>query len=186
MSKESISKILSDYLPLIVFFAAYKLNKGENPLLFATICLLISTFIALVISYILTGYISKMALFSGLILGTFGGLTIFLKDETFIKIKPTIINLIFASILFYGYLTKKPLISYLFGEQIKMSNQAWLKLSLRWGCFFVFLALLNEIIWRNFTTDFWVQFKVFGILPISLIFTFSQMPFIMKEMNKAS
>lgn len=183
-NKESLSKILCDYAPLAIFFIAYKLNYGENPLLFATICLLISTFVALLISYILIRHISKMALFSGLILGTFGGLTIFFKDEIFIKMKPTIINLVFAAILFYGYINKKPLISHLFGTHIKMSNQAWLKISLRWAFFFLFLALLNEIIWRNFTTDFWVQFKVFGILPISLLFTISQMPFMMKEMEK--
>ncbi|MBU6338417.1 MAG: septation protein A [Rickettsiales bacterium] len=183
-NKEALSKILCDYAPLAIFFVAYKLNKGENPLLFATICLLISTFISLIISYILTKHISKMALFSGLILGTFGGLTIIFKDENFIKIKPTIINLVFAAILFYGYFTKKPLISYLLGTEIKMSNSAWLKLSLRWALFFVFLALLNEIIWRSFPTDFWVQFKVFGILPISIIFTISQMPFMMREMKK--
>ena len=183
-SKESFSKILCDYAPLAVFFISYKFIASPNPLFFATICLMITTFLALVVSYILTKKISKMALFSGLLLGTFGGLTIIFKDEIFIKLKPTIINILFAAILFYGSLTKKPLISYLFGSQLTMSDKAWLTLSFRWAWFFLFLAILNEIIWRNYSTDFWVQFKVFGMMPISLVFTITQMPFMMKEMKK--
>lgn len=181
---ESLSKVLCDYAPLAIFFISYKFSGSPNPLMFATICLMIATCLALIISYILTKKISMMALFSGIILGTFGSLTLIFKDEIFIKMKPTIVNMIFALILFYGSLAKKPLISYLFGSQLKMSNQAWIKLSWRWAWFFIFLALLNEAIWRNFSTDFWVQFKVFGMMPISLIFTISQMPFMMREMKK--
>jgi intracellular septation protein len=113
-----------------------------------------------------------------------GGLTILFKDETFIKLKPTIVNLLFAAILLYGHLTKKPFLSYLLGAQIKISNHAWLILSKRWACYFIGLAILNEVIWRNFPTDFWVQFKVFGMLPLSIIFMASQMPFIMREAQK--
>lgn len=185
-SNESLSKILCDYAPLVVFFISYKFIQSPNPLFFATVCLMIATFIALIISYILTRKISTMALFSGLILGTFGALTIIFKDETFIKMKPTIINCIFAVILLYGYLTQKPIISHLFGSQLKMSDKAWITLSLRWALFFVFLAMLNEIIWRNYSTDFWVQFKVFGMMPLSLVFTLTQMPFMMREMQSAS
>jgi intracellular septation protein len=181
---ESLSKVLCDYAPLAAFFISYKFSSSPNPLMFATICLMFATFLALIISYLLTKKISKMALFSGIILGTFGSLTLIFKDEIFIKMKPTIINMIFALILFYGSLTKKPLISYLFGTQLKISDQAWIKLSWRWAWFFIFLAFLNEAIWRSFSTDFWVQFKVFGMMPISLIFTISQMPFMMKEMKK--
>ena len=133
-SHESTVKFLCDYLPLIVFFACYKLARTAN---------------------------------------------------LFIKIKPTIINLLFAAILFYGYFNKKLFLSHLLGEQIKMSDQSWMKLSARWGFFFLSLALLNEIIWRSFPTDFWVQFKVFGMMPISLIFTLSQMPFMMREMKNS-
>ena len=148
--------------------------------------MVITTFFALILGYILTKKIAKVALFSGLILAIFGGLTIALKDEIFIKIKPTIINLIFATILFYGYFTKKPFLSQLLGDQIKMRPAAWLTLSFRWGCLFLFLAILNEVIWRSFSTDFWVQFKVFGMTPISMIFTISQVPFMMAEMKKES
>jgi intracellular septation protein len=183
-SHDGTIKFLCDYLPLIIFFACYKLAQTPNPLITATICMVITTFIALIISYILAKKIPMVALTSGIVLGIFGGLTVFLNDEIFIKIKPTIINLLFAAILFYGFFTKKPFLSYLLGEQIKMKNAAWLTLSMRWALFFIALALLNEIIWRNFSTDFWVQFKVFGMMPISLIFTISQVPFMMKEMKK--
>ena len=182
--KESISKILCDYLPLIIFFVVYKFSNSQRPLIAATSSMVVSTFFALIISYFLTKKIALVPLFSALVLGFFGCLTIFLKDDFYIKIKPTIINLIFAGILFFGYLSKKPLLSYLMGSQIKISPQAWLILSLRFALFFVFLAILNEVIWRNFSTNFWVQFKVFGMAPLSMIFTFSQLPFMMREMKK--
>lgn len=184
--KESISKFLCDYLPLVVFFVCYKFSKSDDALINATIYMVITTFVALIISYILTKKIAKIALFSGIILAIFGGLTVLLKDEIFIKLKPTIINLIFALILFYGYFAKKPFLSKLFGDQIKMKKEAWLVLSMRWACLFVFLAILNEIIWRNFSTDFWVQFKVFGMTPISMVFTIAQIPYMMKQMKEAS
>lgn len=183
-NSEAFANFLCDYAPLLVFFISYKFNGSENALLDATIHLVIATLIALLISYILTKKIAKTALFSAILLSIFGSLTVLLKDETFIKMKPTIVNLIFAATLFYGYFSKKPLLSYLLGAQIKISNQAWIILSWRWAWFFIFLSCLNEIIWRNFATDFWVQFKVFGMMPISLIFTASQFPFMMKEMKK--
>lgn len=182
-SHDSLIKFLCDYLPLIVFFACYKLAKTPNPLVTATIYMIATTFIALIIAYILTKKIAMVPLVSGILLGIFGGLTIFLQDDFFIKMKPTIINLLFALVLFYGYFAKKPFLSYLIGEQIKMSGKAWLTLSLRWACFFIFLAILNELIWRSFSTDFWVQFKVFGMMPISLIFTISQIPFMIREIK---
>ncbi|MBU6140282.1 MAG: septation protein A [Proteobacteria bacterium] len=185
-SSEGVIKFLYDYLPLIVFFACYKFAKTPNPLITATICMVVTTFFALTISYILTQKIPAVALASGIILAIFGGLTVILKDDIFIKIKPTIVNLLFSVFLFYGFFTKKPLLSYLLGEQVKISNEAWIILSARWGLFFIFLAILNEIIWRTSSTDFWVQFKVFGMMPLSMLFTLSQVPFMMKEMKKIS
>jgi len=184
-SYTAVTKFLCDYLPLIVFFTVYKFTDASSPLTSATIFMVITTFIALGISYFLTKKIPAIALFSGIVLGVFGGLTVFLENDLFIKIKPTVLNLLFAAILLYGFFTKKPLLSHLFGEQLKMSDKAWLTLSMRWAIFFIFLATLNEIIWRNFSTDFWVQFKVFGMTPISLIFTLLQAPFMMKEMKKS-
>ncbi len=183
-SNEGITKFLCDYLPLIVFFGCYKFSKAPDPLITATIYMTITTLAALTICYALTKKIPVVALVSGILLTVFGGLTILLKDEIFIKIKPTIINLLFASVLFYGYLAKKPFLSYILGEQVKMSDKAWLILSRRWAIFFVFLALLNEFIWRSFSTDLWVQFKVLGMMPISMAFTISQIPFMVKEMKK--
>ncbi len=183
-NKDSIAKFLYDYLPLVVFFVCYKFVKTADPLITATIWMIITTFIALIVAYFLTGKIAKVALFSGLLLGFFGGLTIFLKDDIFIKMKPTVINLVFAAILFYGFFTKKPFLSYLLGGQIKLGHHAWLVLSWRWAWFFVALSVLNEIIWRNFSTDCWVQFKVFGIITISMIFTISQVPYMIKEIKK--
>lgn len=182
--KDSISKFLSDFLPLIVFVVVYKTSNSSQPLVPATLWMIIVTFVALVISYILTKKIAKMPLIAALTLGIFGGITVFSGDDYFIKIKPTLINCIFASILFFGYFTKKPLISYLFGGELKMKGDAWHIMSFRWGCFFLFLALLNEIVWRNFSVDFWVDFKVFGILPITMVFMITQMPFIIKNVQK--
>ncbi|NBV07437.1 MAG: septation protein IspZ, partial [Proteobacteria bacterium] len=146
--------------------------------------LLIASFLALIVAYFLTKKVAKVPLISAIILGIFGGLTIFSGNDLFIKMKPTLINLFFAIFLFVGYFMKKPLIKHLFGEAFKMKDEAWMILSLRWAWFFVFLAVLNEFIWRNFDTSFWVNFKVFGVFPISMIFTISQVPFIVKNMKK--
>jgi intracellular septation protein len=173
-------KFICDFLPLLIFFVVYK-TVQENPIIVATLALMITTFLALLINYILTRTVAKMPLFSALILGLFGFLTVFSGNDIFIKIKPTLINLIFAAILLFGYFAKKPLLKILLGNAFEISDAAWLSLSLRWAGFFIFLAILNEFIWRNFSVDFWVQFKVFGILPLSIIFTFLQIPYILKQ-----
>lgn len=183
-SNDGKLKFLYDYLPLIVFFSVYKISEAPNPLIPATIYMVITTFIALTICYSLTRKLPTVALVSAIILGIFGGLTVLLQDDLFIKIKPTIVNLLFSAVLLYGFFAKKPLLSYLLGEQIKMDVKAWLTLSIRWALFFIFLAILNEIIWRNFSTDFWVKFKVFGMMPLSIIFTFTQVPFMIREIKK--
>jgi len=185
MKKKSYesTKFLCDYLPIMVFFAYYNLSKSPDRIINATICLVTTTLISLFACYLLTKKIPVIALVSGAILTFFGGLTILLKDDTFIKIKPTIINSLFSAILFYGYFKKKIFLSYLLGEKLKISDEAWIILSLRWAIFFAFLATLNEFIWRNFSTDFWVQFKVMGMLPITFLFMMSQLPFIKKELE---
>ena len=179
-SSEGLLKFLYDYLPIIVFFVCYKLSVVYDKLLFATLAMLFTTFVAIFASYILTRKIPKVATFSALLLGFFCGLTIFFDDEYYIKIKPTIINLIFSGILFYGNLAQKPMLKFILGEQLKMNFKDWQILSLRWAYFFCALGILNELIWRNFSTDFWVQFKVFGMMTISMMFTISQVPFIIK------
>lgn len=184
-SKDGLAKFLSDFLPLIVFVVVYKTSKSESPILQATLWMVIVTVVSTIASYLLTKKIAKMPLISALMLGVFGSITVFSGNDYFIKIKPTLLNLIFAAILLFGFFTKKPLISYLFGGELKLkSEEAWHQLSFRWALFFIFLAVLNEVIWRNFSLDFWVNFKVFGVLPISIIFTIMQVPFILKNIKK--
>ena len=170
-----------EIIPSFIFIAVNFLSNDNQPLLIATYYLLISTIFVILTIYIMTKKISKMALISGIFLTIFGGLTVFSGDELFIKIKPTISNIVFALILLMGNLFNKPLLAKLFGNNIKMSNIHYRILTNRFILFFLFLALLNEFIWRNFSTDFWVAFKVFGMFTISIIFTISQAPFIMRN-----
>lgn len=186
-NKESSSlKFLYDYLPIIIFFICYKYSLVYDNLLFATLAMLWTSFIAITVCFVVSRQVPKVATFSAVLLGFFCGLSIAFNDEYFIKIKPTIINLMFGFVLFYGYYFKKPMLAFILGEQIKISDEDWLILSLRWGCFFVGLAFLNELIWRNFSTDFWVKFKVFGMMTISMVFTISQIPFLLKAQTEFS
>ena len=116
---------------------------------------------------------------AGIIL-IFGGLTIYFDNEVFFKMKPTIINILFAIILYTGQILNKPLLKYLLGGTIKLQNEGWALLTKRWATFFIALAVLNEIVWRTQSTDIWVNFKVFGILPITFIFTMTQFSLIKK------
>ena len=109
-----------------------------------------------------------MPLVSGVFVVAFGGLTLYLQDDTFIKVKPTIVNLLFAAILFGGLVADRPLLRHLFGGEFKLSDEGWRKLTFRWASFFVALAILNEFVWRTMSTDHWVTFKVFGILTIDV------------------
>jgi len=179
-SSNQALKFICDFCPLLIFFLVYK-TSSTNPIVMATIGLVVTTFIALMINYILTKEVAKMPLFSALVLVIFGSLTIFSGNEIFIKIKPTLINLLLAIILLFGYFKKKPLLKAILGSVFEIEDKIWLELSKRWAIFFIFLAILNEIIWRNFSTDFWIQFKVFGILPISILFTCLQTPYILKN-----
>lgn len=174
-------KFVCDFLPLLVFFIIYKTSTQNTPIIYATCGLIITTFVTLIICYALTKQIAAMPLFSAAILGLFGLLTIVSGNEIFIKIKPTLLNVLFAIILLFGYFSKKPFLKNLLGSAFNFSDKAWLELSKRWALFFIFLAILNEIVWRNYSTDIWVGFKVFGILPISIIFTCLQIPYIIKE-----
>jgi intracellular septation protein len=181
---ESLLKFLTDFLPILLFFGAYKFSNHPKPIIPATIFLVSSCIIALAIAYIFTRKIAKMPLISSIILGIFGSITIFSGNDVFIKMKPTILNLLFGMTLFVGHLFKKPLLDYLFDSAISMNKEAWLRFSLRWAYIFIFLAILYEVIWRNFSTDFWVQFKVFGMLPISIAFAIINMPFIIRETER--
>jgi intracellular septation protein len=184
--KSPFVKSMCELAPLIVFFAVYKMSGGANPIVDATIALLIVTFFTLALNYLVNKELAAMPLFSAIILAIFGSLTIFSGDEIFIKMKPTLLNALFAAILLFGYFTQRPFLKMLLGHSMELKKEIWLNLSLRWALFFVFLGVLNEIIWRNFSTDLWVQFKVFGMLPISIIFTLSQVPYILKHKQDKS
>jgi len=119
--------------------------------------------------------VPAMPLVTGVFVFVMGGLTLYLHDELFIKLKPTIVNVLFASILLGGLAYGHSLLKYLFSDVFQLLDEGWRKLTLRWALFFLFLAVLNEIVWRFFSTDFWVAFKVFGIMPLTLIFSIMQL-----------
>ena len=173
---KSISKLLIDIGPLAVFFIFYTRNGLKESI----IPFMIATIIAVLFSYILEKKIPIMPTVGAAIVLFFGGLTIYFDNETFFKMKPTIINLLFAFILFLGMLLKKPLLKFLLGAALKLKEEGWKILTQRWIGFFIALAILNEIVWRTQSTDLWVNFKVFGIMPITFIFTMTQFPLIKK------
>ena len=173
---KSISKLLIDIGPLAIFFIFY--SRGD--LKSAIIPFMIATIIAVLFSYIMEKKIPIMPTVGAFIILIFGGLTIYFDNEIFFKMKPTIINLLFALILYGGMIVKKPLLKFLLGAAIKLEDEGWKILTQRWISFFIALAVLNEIVWRTQSTDIWVNFKVFGILPITFIFTMTQFPLIKK------
>ena len=173
---KSIYKLLIDIGPLAVFFIFY--TRGD--LKTAILPFMIATIIAVLFSYILEKKIPIMPTVGAVIILIFGGLTIYFDNETFFKMKPTIINLLFAGILYGGIILNKSLLRYLLGAALKLQDEGWDILTKRWIGFFIALAILNEIIWRTQTTDIWVSFKVFGILPITFIFTLTQFSTIRK------
>ena len=174
-----IIKFAADLGPLLVFFIIYFNN--ENDLKEAIPPFIIATLIALVVIYFLEKRIPMIPLISCLIITLFGGLTLYFNNKIFFYMKPTIINLLFAGILFFGkFFSQKPLLKILFQTALNLKNEGWKKLNDRWISFFVFVAILNEIIWRTQTEAFWVNFKVWGLLPISFLFAASQISLINK------
>jgi intracellular septation protein len=164
-------KLFVDYAPIVVFFITYWLGD----LFAATTAIIIATVIVLIVSYIIERRIPIMPLVTGIIIVLFGGLTLWLKDETFIKMKPTIIQVIFGLILLGGLYTKQLFLEKLLGTSIKMEREGWEIFTRRFSFFFFSMALLNEFVWRTQSTDFWVNFKVFGILILTIIFLVGQL-----------
>ncbi len=165
-------RLICDLGPLAVFFVAYRFF-GLMP---ATGALIAATLLALAVTYAKERKVALMPLITALMVSVFGGLSIYLNDEYFIKVKPTIINTMFAAVLLGGVLCGKPLLKYVFASALTLEEKGWMILSRRWGLFFLFLAGLNEYIWRHFPTEFWVNFKVFGMFTLTLFFTLSQLP----------
>ena len=193
--KKEINPILKFALelgPLLVFFFANA--RGEQlsasfpaladlggPIFIATGLFMAATAIALAVSWTLTRTLPIMPLVSGVVVFVFGGLTLYLQDATFIKMKPTIVNTLFGGVLLGGLFFGRSLLGYVFESAFKLDAAGWRKLTFRWGLFFLFLAVVNEVVWRNFSEATWVAFKVWGIMPITVAFTLSQMPLIMRH-----
>jgi intracellular septation protein len=163
-------KLALDLGPLLAFFATYAVF-GLIP---ATAVIIVGTVASLIASRILIGKLSPLPVVSGILVVVFGGLTVWLQDEQFIKLKPTIVNLLFSGILLGGLAFGHALLQPLFGAVFQLTAEGWRKLTLRWGCFFLALAALNEVIWRNFSTSAWVSFKTFGTIILTMIFLVAQ------------
>jgi len=177
--KRQITKFLTDFGPLLIFFVMY--FKNDQDLKIAIPPFVVATILSLIIMYILERKIPIMPLVSGILVTLFGGLTIYFDNKIFFYMKPTIINLLFAGVLFFGkYFTQKPLLKIFFQNALNLEDEGWKKLNYRWICFFIFVAILNEIVWRTQSEALWVNFKVWGLLPISFLFVASQMPLINK------
>ena len=174
-----IIKLLADFGPLLIFFIIYFNN--DNDLKIAIPPFIVATLIALVVVYFLEKRIPMVPLTGGILITLFGGLTLYFDNKIFFYMKPTIINILFAGILFFGkFFTNKPLLKIFFQNAFNLEDEGWKKLNHRWIVFFIFVAILNEIVWRTQSEAFWVNFKVWGLLPISFIFAASQFPLINK------
>jgi intracellular septation protein len=163
-------KAIIDFAPLLLFFVAY----FALGIYWATGILMAATVASLIASRTLLGHVSPTLMVTTVVVVGFGALTLLLNDPRFIMIKPTIVNLVFAAFLFGGLLLKRPVLQLLLGQALQLTDEGWRKLTLRWAFFFLALAALNEIVWRNFSEATWASFKVFGILPLTLAFAVLQ------------
>ena len=193
-----ILKLALDLGPLLLFFYANAkpalfepwlaplipaaVQTGEHAGIFVgTAVFMVAIVAALIISYLLTRRLPVMAIVSAIVVLVFGGATLFFQNETFIKLKPTIIYLLFAGTLFGGLIFRKPLLAMVFDQVFHLTEEGWRKLTIRWALFFLALAVINEIVWRTQSTDTWVTFKVFGVMPLTFIFAALQYPLLMKH-----
>jgi intracellular septation protein len=171
-----ILKLTLDIGPLVLFFLA----NSRFGIFAATGAFMVAVVAALLVSYAMTRQWPIMPVVTAIVVVVFGGLTLALHDETFIKLKPTIIYLLFGGILLGGYILEKPFLAILFDSMFHLTPEGWRKLALRWALFFLALAVLNEAIWRTQSTDFWVNFKLFGFVPITFVFAALQYPLLMR------
>jgi intracellular septation protein len=169
-------KLALDIGPLAIFF----IMNTKFGIFYATPAFMVATAVSLVTSRIFVKRIPVLALVTGVLVMIFGFLTIYLHDDTFIKIKPTIVNTLFAVTLAAGLYFRRPVLQLALGEVMKLHEEGWRILTLRWAGFFVFLAILNEIVWRSFETSTWVAFKSFGIMPLTFFFMMAQLPVLTK------
>ena len=177
---KSLLKFIADFGPLLIFFTVY--YKSDKDLIVAIPPLILATIISVVVVYFVEKKIPYIPLIGGIIISVFGGLTLYFQNPIFLYLKPTIINLIFAAVLLIGNLFfKKNCLKFFLKNALELDETGWKKLNNRWAYFFIFLALLNEIVWRTQSEHMWVNFKVWGILPLTFIFTALQLPMINKD-----
>jgi intracellular septation protein len=169
-------KLALDLGPLVLFFAA----NARFGIFVATAAFMVAVVIALAVGYALTRHIPVMPLVTAVIVLVFGGLTLALQDELFIKLKPTMIYALFAAVLFGGLAFGKLLLGMVFDSVFDLTDEGWRKLTWRWALFFVAMAVVNEIVWRNFSTDVWVSFKLFGFVPLTFLFAAAQYPLLQR------
>lgn len=168
--------------PLAAFFLA----NASGGIMAGTAVFMVATALALGLSWRLERRLPLMPLVGAGFVLLFGGLTLALNDDLFIKLKPTLVNLLFASVLFTAHLLRRNLLRHVLGTVMSLDEAGWRVLGLRWAWFFVLLAILNEAVWRSFSTDTWVNFKVFGILPLTLLFSALQTPLILRHQQPAA
>jgi intracellular septation protein len=186
-----LAKLALEMGPLVLFFLTNSYGERFFPveetqrIILATAVFMVATIVSLGVTYAWVRQIPIMPLVSAVVVIVFGGLTIWLNDELFIKLKPTIVNTLFGCILLGGLFFGKSLLSYVLDTVFQLTDEGWRKLTFRWGLFFFVLAAINEIVWRNFSTDTWVNFKVFGIMPITIAFALAQTPLLLRYERKA-
>ena len=181
MESGQLLKMLVEIGPLVVFFVV---NSYTKSIFLGTGCFMVATAVSLVASKMMFGRIPLMPLISGAFVLVFGGLTLWLQDALFIKLKPTIVNLLFAATLLVGLMFGQSFLRYVLGEVFKLTDEGWRILTLRWGLFFIVLALLNEIVWRNFSEEFWIGFKMLGVMPITAVFGAAQLGVLRKHAQR--
>jgi intracellular septation protein len=173
------SRLLIDLGPLLIFFAV---NFIRGDVIEATIAFMVAITIALIFSWLKFRHISPMLLFSGVMVLVLGGITVWLHDETFIKIKPTIYYTIVASLLLFGLKTGRNLLKTVLGTAYPgLSDEGWRVLTRNWALFFIAMALINELVWRTTSTDFWIGFKLWGALPATFLFALANVPMLMRH-----